>query len=262
MNTLEDLFQRKTNNLLSVYFTAGYPEPSSTHTILTELIKQPIDMVEVGLPFSDPTADGPVIQNSSHIALKKGITIKRIFKDIAASKGERTYPVIIMSYFNPILAFGIENFCKICQASGVSGLIIPDLPHEYYQEHYAYLFRKYDLQNIPMIAPGSSHDSIAAAAESEAAFVYAVSSKGTTGISEWNDETYAYLQYVRQRVTPKPVMVGFGIRTGNRFQRVCTVTHGAIIGSAFVEALTKERSISESITIFIKNILNHDHSTS
>ncbi|MGM0550628.1 MAG: tryptophan synthase subunit alpha [Bacteroidota bacterium] len=259
MNRLDNLFETKSKNLLSLYFTAGYPEVSSTHAILTELIKQPVDMVEVGLPFSDPMADGPVIQNSSHTALQNGITIERILADIALTKQVRSYPVVIMSYLNPILAFGIEKFCDTCEKAGVAGLILPDLPLEYYQEHYTTLFKKHNLQNIPMIAPGSSSERMVNAAKSEAAFIYAVSSKGTTGTSLWEEETYAYLKEVTQCVTPKPVMVGFGIHTHERFKKVCEITHGAIIGSAFVEALKPRKSLANSISTFITKIRNHDH---
>jgi tryptophan synthase alpha chain len=260
MNHLEKLFQEKSHNLLSLFFTAGYPDLSSTDRILKELIQQPVDMVEVGIPFSDPTADGPVIQRCSHIAIKNGITIERIFSDIKKTKEARNFPVLLMSYLNPILSYGIENFCRQCKLSGISGLIIPDLPYDYYEKHYAKLFSNFDLQNIPMIAPGSSNDRIANAAKSEASFIYTVSSKGTTGNAAWEENTLNYLKTIKQKVTPKPIVAGFGINSAARLSEVSSITNGAIVGSAFTEALTQDNPLKYNIETFIQNITRYDHS--
>lgn len=260
MNQLDKLFQEKSQNLLSLFITAGYPNLSSTHEILTELNKHPVDLVEVGIPYSDPTADGPVIQRCSHRAIQNGITIDQIFIDIEKTKQSRNFPVLLMTYLNPILSYGIAKFCRQCQLSGVSGVIIPDLPYNYYQTHYAKIFSSYDIQNIPMIAPGSSIESIANAAKSNASFIYTVSSKGTTGNANWEQDTLNYLRTVKQKVSPKPILAGFGINSAARLSEVSSITSGAIIGSAFLEALEQDNSLKYNIDIFIQNITHYDHS--
>jgi len=161
---------------------------------------------------------------------------------------------------NPILSYGIEDFCRQCKLSGVSGVIIPDLPYDYYQKHYARLFSSFELQNIPMIAPGSSDDRIANAAKSEASFIYTVSTKGTTGNSGWEENTFNYLKAVKHKVGSKPILAGFGINSAARLSEVCGITNGGIIGSAFMEALSQDNTLEYNIKTFIQNLTHYDHS--
>ncbi len=255
-NKINELFQNKTENILSVYFTAGYPELEDTGPIITELERNGIDLIEVGMPFSDPVADGPVIQNSSNIALENGMSIKKLFEQLQDIRQEVQIPLILMGYLNPVIQYGVENFCKKCQEIGIDGLILPDLPLSVYQEEYKSLFEKYGLHNILLITPQTSEARVKEIDEASDGFIYMVSSSSTTGVktsvSEFQQE---YFERIDKMDLKNPRLVGFGISNAETFQNACRYSSGAIIGSAFVKALDQDLSLEKRISDFVRSIV-------
>ncbi len=255
-NRINELFQNRKENLLSIYFTAGYPQLEDTVPIITELEKNGVDFIEVGMPFSDPVADGPVIQNSSTIALQNGMSVKKLFEQLNDIRQQVQIPLILMGYVNPVIQFGVENFCKKCKEVGIDGLILPDLPLSVYQEEYQELFEKYGLHNILLITPQTSEARIKEIDEASSGFIYMVSSSSTTGIKNSVDEFQnEYFERVQQMELKNPRVVGFGISNSETFQNACKYASGAIIGSAFVKALELEISLEERISGFVKTVL-------
>lgn len=227
--------------LLSIYFTAGYPQLEDTVPILTTLEHAGVDFIEIGLPFSDPLADGPTIQASSTQALKNGMTTQMLFDQLEGIREQVSIPLIIMGYFNPILQYGVERFCKACQAVGIDGLIIPDLPLAEYQEHYQALFEQYGLLNIFLITPQTSTERIRLIDSLSKGFIYMVSSASTTGsTSGFGDEQQAYFKRISDLQLANPQIVGFGISDSNSFQQATRYAKGAIVGSAFIKYLNAE----------------------
>ncbi|MRI00427.1 tryptophan synthase subunit alpha [Kriegella sp. EG-1] len=237
--------------LLSIYFTAGYPALNNTVTIIQELEKNGVDMIEIGLPFSDPLADGPTIQSSSTTALKNGMTTEVLFKQLADIRKSVSIPLIIMGYFNPMMQYGIENFCKKCKEIGIDGLIIPDLPVDVYQEKYRKTFEKNNLKNVFLITPQTSEDRIQFIDSVSDGFIYMVSSASVTGSkSGFGDEQTDYFERIAAMNLNNPLIVGFGIKDSETFQQATKSTKGAIIGSAFIKHLTKKgiNSVAEFTT--------------
>ncbi len=234
--------QQKLNEnkkLLSIYFTAGYPKLDDTVEILQQLEKSGVDMVEIGLPFSDPLADGPTIQASSQAALQNGITTALLFEQLQDIRKSVSIPLIIMGYFNPILQFGIENFCKKCAEVGIDGLILPDLPLAEYEEHYASTFKKYGLINIFLITPQTSDARIRKIDTASEGFIYMVSSASVTGNSAgFGPDQESYFKRIASLSLKNPQIVGFGIYNSQTFQQATRFAQGAIIGSAFIKMLT------------------------
>ena len=255
-NRINQLFQDKKENILSVYFTAGYPQLNDTVEIVETLEKNGVDMIEVGMPFSDPIADGPVIQNSSTIALKNGMSIKTLFQQLAGIRKSVSVPLILMGYLNPVIQFGVEEFCKKCKEVGIDGLILPDLPLSVYQEEYETLFEQYNLHNILLITPQTSEKRIQEIDDASNGFIYMVSSSSTTGaksnVSDFHSE---YFERVNELKLKNPRVIGFGISNHETFENACKYASGAIIGSAFVKALDQEITLDTRISDFIKSVV-------
>jgi tryptophan synthase alpha chain len=258
MNPINKLFQDKKNNILSIYFTAGFPKLEDTNTILDELVKSGVDMIEIGIPFSDPLADGPVIQHSSEIALKNGMTLNLLFKQLEKSKisnPKSQIPCLLMGYLNPILQFGIENFCKRASEVGISGVILPDLPMDEYLQDYKSIFNKYDLKNIFLITPQTSEKRIRYIDEHSDSFIYLVSSSSTTGVkSGIDDEKEKYFKRIKEMKLRNPLMVGFGIGDKQSFSKACEYAAGAIIGSAFINAIGESKDLKADINKFVSKL--------
>src|SRR5512140_2794768 len=255
MNRIDTLFQTKKKDILSIYFTAGYPLLSSTAGIIKDLAGSGADMIEIGIPFSDPLADGPVIQKSSQTALKNGMSITLLFKQLADIRKEVSVPLILMGYVNPVLKFGIEKFCKKCREIGIDGLILPDLPPEIYMDEYPGLFEKYDLSSILLISPKSPDERIRMIDRLSTGFIYMVSSSSTTGTrAGFTEDQLSYFRRIKGMNLKKPRLIGFGISDPVSFNQACETADGAIIGSAFIKMLDSEGSGPENINQFIRKI--------
>ena len=241
MNRIKQKLQEDPQKkLLSIYFTAGYPQPEDTVQIIEALEKSGVDMIEIGLPFSDPLADGPTIQESSQVALKNGMTTRKLFEQLQEIRKTVSIPLLIMGYFNPILQFGVESFCKKCKEAGIDGLIIPDLPLEEYELQYKEIFQKYDLLPVFLITPQTSEERIRAIDKASEGFIYMVSSASVTGSTGgFGPEQKSYFERVSKMGLSAPLVVGFGIKDPETFQQATAHTKGAIIGSAFIKHLTK-----------------------
>jgi len=255
MNRINQIFKKEQQGkkLLSIYFTAGYPKPDDTVKIIQELEKSGVDFIEIGLPFSDPLADGPTIQESSTISLKNGMTTNRLFDQLKDIRKTVKIPLIIMGYFNPILQFGVEKFCQKCSDSGIDGLIIPDLPVDVYNENYRAVFEKYDLKNIFLITPQTSEERIRYIDSVSNGFIYMVSSASVTGSTKgFGEESKKYFKRIAGMKLKNPQIVGFGISDRESFTQASEFAGGAIIGSAFVKHLTENGT--EKISSFIASV--------
>ncbi|MUU79708.1 tryptophan synthase subunit alpha [Winogradskyella endarachnes] len=240
--------------LLSIYFTAGYPNINDTVTVIENLEKSGVDMIEIGLPFSDPLADGPTIQASSTKALHNGMTSERLFEQLKNVRKTVSIPLIIMGYFNPMLQYGVEEFCKKCQEVGIDGLIIPDLPVDVYHDNYKSIFEKYGLINVFLITPQTSEERIRYIDSISNGFIYMVSSASVTGSqSGFGDAQTEYFQRIANMKLKNPQIVGFGISNNETFMQATKYAKGAIIGSAFVKHLTN--SGVEKVDDFVTSIL-------
>jgi tryptophan synthase alpha chain len=255
MNRLESLFQRKNKNILNVYCTAGYPLRDSTNTVMTALEAAGADIIELGMPYSDPLADGPVIQASSSIALENGMTISRLFDQLRGFRQQVHIPVILMGYMNPVMQFGFENFCKQAAAVAVDGLIIPDLPMYEFETEFGPIIQKYGLSFIFLVTPETSEERIRKVDQLSTGFIYAVSSSATTGSATDMNAVETYLQRLQKMQLKNPVLVGFGIKDKSSFMSACRYTNGAIIGSAYISALEKSGEITETTKTFLNGIL-------
>lgn len=238
MNRIHQKLQED-KKLLSIYFTAGYPALNDTVQIIHDLERNGVDMIEIGLPFSDPLADGPTIQASSTQALKNGMTTAILFDQLKDIRKSVQIPLIIMGYFNPVLQYGVENFCKKCREIGIDGLILPDLPLDVYQEKYEAIFKSYGLVNIFLITPQTSDDRIAQIDAASGGFIYMVSSASVTGSQDgFGRDQEAYFQRIADMNLKTPQVIGFGISNSETFQQATKWAKGAIIGSAFIKFLT------------------------
>lgn len=252
MNRINKKLQEE-HKLLSIYFTAGYPDFEDTEKIIVDLEKNGVDFIEIGLPFSDPLADGPTIQESSTKALKNGMTTSKLFQQLAGIREKVDIPLIIMGYFNPILQYGVEDFCKKCEETGIDGLIIPDLPVDVYHEKYKPLFEKYGLRNIFLITPQTSDDRIKYIDSVSDGFIYMVSSASVTGsTSGFGEETRDYFKRINDLNLKNPQIVGFGIKDNETFDQATEYAKGAIIGSAFIKHLNEHGT--SNIADFVKNV--------
>ncbi|MEO2062407.1 MAG: tryptophan synthase subunit alpha [Christiangramia sp.] len=252
MNRIQQKLQED-KKLLSIYFTAGFPEMNDTQKIITELGKNGVDFIEIGLPFSDPLADGPTIQQSSTQALRNGMTTEKLFEQLQDIRKSTDIPLIIMGYFNPMLQYGVEKFCKKCQECGIDGLIIPDLPVDVFHEAYQSLFEKYELLNIFLITPQTSEDRIRYIDSVSNGFIYMVSSASVTGsTSGFGEDTRAYFRRIDGMNLKNPQIVGFGIKDEETFKQATEFAKGAIIGSAFIKHL--EEHGTEKIAHFIHHV--------
>jgi len=246
---------KEDKKLLSIYFTAGYPNIDDTVSIIQNLEKSGVDMIEIGLPFSDPLADGPTIQASSTQALKNGMTSELLFNQLKDIRQSVSIPLIIMGYFNPMLQYGVEAFCKKCKEIGIDGLIIPDLPVDVYHSEYKATFETYGLINVFLITPQTSDERIRYIDSVSRGFIYMVSSASTTGAKTgFGNEQTEYFERIANMNLNNPQIVGFGISNNDTFTRATKYAKGAIIGSAFVKHVTKNGI--DTIDKFAKEILN------
>ena len=253
MNRIKSKLQED-KKLLSIYFTAGFPEIEDTKDIIIQLEKSGVDFIEIGLPFSDPLADGPTIQESSTTALKNGMTTEKLFGQIKDIRNEVEIPLILMGYFNPMLQYGVQDFLKKCSETGIDGLIIPDLPLEVYTEEYSDLFENYGLQNIFLITPQTSEKRIRQIDKASDGFIYMVSSASVTGSTKgFSGATEDYFRRINDMNLKNPQIVGFGIKDRETFKQATRYAKGAIIGSAFIKML--EENGKKGIDSFIRSVL-------
>lgn len=254
-NRINNLLSERNTNILSVYYTAGFPALDDTVSIGEHLAASGADIIEIGIPFSDPVADGPVIQESNKVALDNGMTLKLLLEQVTELRAKVEVPIILMGYFNPILQFGVEEFCKSASRAGVDGMIIPDLPLQEYQAEYKVIFEQHGLQNIFLIAPTTSMDRIRAIDAVSDAFIYAVSSSSTTGAkNNFSEEQQAYFERLKKMKLKNPFLIGFGISNHNTWSAACAFGAGAIVGSAFITMLKESRDIGNDIPAFVKSL--------
>jgi len=256
MNRIKTLFSTKKNNILSIYFTAGYPKLNNTVTMIEELASAGADMLEIGMPFSDPLADGPVIQDSSSKALQNGMSLSLLFDQLEDIRKSVDIPLILMGYLNPVFQYGIENFLKKCSEIGIDGVILPDMPMKEYEEHYKALFEKYKVPLIFLVTPNTEEERIKKIDAMSDGFIYIVSSSATTGMkTSFSDDQIEYFKRIQGLKLKNPTLVGFGISNNESFSEACKYTNGVIIGSAFIKALAEEGELSSRITRFVKSIV-------
>ncbi len=255
MNRINQLFQEKDKNILSIYFTAGHPSLDASVSIIKALADAGTDMIEIGIPFSDPMADGPVIQQSSATALKNGMSLHRLFQQLKGIRDNVDIPLLLMGYLNPVFRYGIEDFCKSCAETGIDGVILPDLPLDIYMEQCRQLFQKYGLHNIFLVSPQTSDERIRMIDENSHGFIYMVSASSTTGVKgSFSDIQVEYFRRIQQMNLMHPRLVGFGISDNSTFEIACKYAHGAIIGSAFIKMLTDATDLETEIRKFIGDI--------
>lgn len=251
MNRINKLFQEK-KNILSIYYTAGYPNLGDTVAIAEELERSGADLLEIGFPYSDPVADGPVIQASSKAALDAGMTLKLLFEQLKDLRKTVSIPVLLMGYVNPLLQYGVANFCKSCAEVGVDGCIVPDLPMAEYEELYAEVFKAHSLTNIFLVTPQTAPERIQKIDGLSNGFIYLLSSSATTGQNlSVSEGTEAYFSRIADLKLKNPTMIGFGISSKETFDKACQYANGAIIGTAFVKSL-KADDVSGSVKGFMK----------
>lgn len=257
MNTLQQKLNDKKENLLTIYFTAGYPELNDTGTIIKELEAAGADIIEVGMPFSDPVADGPTIQASSLKALQNGMSIKVLLQQLKAIKSEVNIPILLMGYINPIWKYGVEKFMADCEEAGVSGLILPDIPLNEFKTDYEALYKKHNLSSVFLVTPQTSDERIRAYDEACTGFIYMVSSASTTGANKTVDveKQIAYYNRVKNLNLKNPTQIGFNIKDKASFDRACRYANGGIIGSAFIKKLSEEGDLKVKVREFVKELM-------
>ena len=248
MNRIKQLFEKKQKNILSIYFTAGFPQLNDTGNVIRELEANGIDLIEIGIPFSDPMADGPTIQESGTIALRNGMTLKVLFEQLKVIRSDVTIPLILMGYLNPIMQYGFENFCKQCKETGIDGAIIPDLPFNDYISQYKPIADKYDIKIVMLITPETSDERIRLIDEHTDGFIYMVSSASTTGAqSNFDDKKQAYFRKINGMNLRNPRLIGFGISNKATLEAAQENASGAIIGSKFITLLKESANIKEAV---------------
>jgi tryptophan synthase alpha chain len=255
MSRLNDLFERKTTGILNVYCTAGFPQADSTLVVMKALQNAGADIIELGMPYSDPLADGPVIQHSSGVALQNGMTIAKLFTDLREFRQEISIPVILMGYLNPVIQYGFERFCRDAAAVGIDGLILPDLPEYEYETIYGPIMKAHGLDMIFLVTPETSEDRVRRLDELSSGFLYAVSSSSTTGSGKKMDSVEEYLVRLKGYGLRNPVLVGFGIRDRETFNAACRHANGAIIGTAYIQELEHADDIEKATREFLGSIL-------
>ncbi len=255
MSRIKDLFQKKSNRVLNVYCTAGYPKLNSTLEVMNALQENSADLIELGMPYSDPLADGPVIQHSGSIALANGMTIHELFHQLKDFRKKISVPVILMGYMNPVLQYGFEQFCSDAASVGIDGLILPDLPEYEFEIEYGAIIKKYGLDFIFLVTPETSDERIKKLDNLSTGFLYAVSSSSTTGSDKNMTDVDAYLQKLQSMQLKNPLLVGFGIKDKQTFDDACAHANGAIIGSAYIKALENADDVKSATEKFLKTIV-------
>ena len=254
MNRINYLFENKKENILSVYFTAGFPKLEDTLPTLNFLQQYGVDLVEIGIPFSDPMADGVVIQNSSRVALQNGMSIRKLFDQLTAVRLDIHIPLIMMGYLNPVMQFGFENFCKECNSVGVDGMIIPDLPMADFLNEYKEIAERYRLEFIFLITPETSEERIRLIDSHTNGFIYMVSSAATTGTQTSFDNKVEYFNRINGMNLKNPRLIGFGISNKSTRNMVCRYSSGAIIGSAFIKALQETQNVEKGVKLLLEKL--------
>lgn len=255
MSRIEALFGRKKERVLNVYCTAGYPELNSTMDVILTLENSGADLIELGMPYSDPLADGPVIQASSSRALQNGMSIEVLFDQLKTLRAKTQIPLILMGYMNPVIQYGFQKFCEDAAAVGVDGLILPDLPEYEYETMYGDIIKMVGLDFIFLVTPETSEARIKKLDSLSTGFLYAVSSSATTGNEKDFDQVTIYLQRLKDMQLKNPVLVGFGIKDKNTFDTACRYANGAIIGSAYIKALEQPGDIQSLTKKFLEQVL-------
>jgi tryptophan synthase alpha chain len=254
MNRLNKLFDSKKDNLLSIYFTAGYPELNTTLAIAEALEKAGVDFLEIGFPYSDPVADGPTIQHSSQKSLENGMNLNLLFEELKDLRKSVSIPIMLMGYFNPVVQYGVERFCKKAAEVGVDGIIVPDLPMYEYEKLYSSYFIDNELSNIFMVTPQTSEERIRKIDELSNSFIYLLSASSITGKSlQLSNTIEDYYKRIKAMQLKNPEIIGFGITGNTAFKKACEYARGAIVGSAFVKLLGEENYL-EKIEGFVKSI--------
>lgn len=257
MNRLENLFIKKPKDILNIYFTAGFPKLEDTMPLLKVIEKAGANIAEIGIPFSDPVADGETIQKANTKALENGMTVELLFAQLEGMRDEVNIPVILMGDVNPLIQFGLEAFCRKCQEVGVDGLILPNLPMDEYLFEFKPVFDKYGLFNIFLITPQTAEDRIRRIDENSSGFIYMVSSASTTGSTTGiTDEMRDYFERVNQMKLKNPRLIGFGIKDHETFSEAGRFANGAIIGSAFIRAIGNSEDPVSNAEVFIQSVLN------
>ena len=256
MNRINQLFNNKRDNILSIFFTAGYPELNSTTEIIKSLSEKSVDMLEIGIPYSDPLADGPVIQSSSEIALNNGMSLHKLFTQLENIREITHIPLILMGYYGVIYKFGIDKFCLKCKETGIDGVIIPDMPLDIFEKEHKTIFKNYDIKNINLITPQTSDERIKYIDSLSDSFIYMVSTSSTTGAKDnFSDEQVSYFERIKNMKLSNPKLIGFGISNNKTYTQANKYAEGTIIGSAFVKSLNISDDISRSIEKFMNSIL-------
>ena len=255
MNRITQLFERKQEFVLNVYFTAGFPNLADTVPILEALEEAGADLIEIGMPYSDPVADGETIQQSNETALRNGMSLPVLFEQLAGVREKVSVPILLMGYLNPVVQYGVERFCQACQQVGVDGLILPDLPLAEYREEYQPLFERYGLLNTFLITPQTSDVRVRLIDEISDGFIYMVSSASVTGSKTGiSDEQEAYFGRINRMNLRNPRLIGFGISNHETFVRAARHAQGAIIGSAFIKVLQQATDLRKDIINFVNSV--------
>jgi tryptophan synthase alpha chain len=255
MNRIDKLFKEKKENILSVYFTAGYPKSDDTIEVIKTLEKNGVDLLEIGVPFSDPMADGPVIQASGNEALRNGMSLRKLFSQLKDVRAEASIPLVLMGYLNPIMQYGFENYCKSAAECGIDGLIIPDLPFSEYMESYKSIAEEHGLHMIMLITPETSEERIKLIDQNTSGFIYMVSSASVTGArNSFTETNLNYFRRVNKLNLQNPRLIGFGISNKETFEAACRESSGAIIGSKFITLLNSEGTIEAAAEKLIEAI--------
>ena len=255
MNRIQDLFKKKKSGILNVFYTAGFPQRDSTVLIAQTLEAAGVDMIEIGIPFSDPIADGPVIQESNKTALDNGMSVTLLLEQVKEIRTSVNLPIILMGYLNPVMQYGIEKFCKDAAASGVDGLILPDMPMDEYITSYKSIFEANNLSNTFLISPTTSEKRIRHIDGATDGFIYAVSSSSTTGAKkDFGDEQIDYFKKLKSLKLKNPFLIGFGISNHATFARASEFSSGGSIGSAFITLLKNTANVQTDIPAFIQSL--------
>ena len=261
MNRITSLFQNRseldTTGLLNVYFTAGFPDLNDTMKVLTSLQEGGADLVEIGMPYSDPVADGETIQKSNDQALENGMSVKILFDQLKEMRKTITVPVLLMGYVNPVLQFGMENFCRKCAETGVDGLILPDMPMDVFLNEYKSIFDSYGILNIFLVTPQTSEKRIRQIDSISEGFIYTVSSASVTGsVVGVSDNMESYFDRLNAMNLKNPRLIGFGIKDHATFKKASAYAEGAIIGSAFIRVLQESTDLENDIKNFVREVKN------
>jgi tryptophan synthase alpha chain len=255
MNRIDRLFKSNKSGILSVYMTAGYPGLHDTFEVIGELARNGVDMIEIGMPFSDPLADGPLLQECNQQALENGMTLNLLFEQLGYIRESVDIPLLLMGYLNPVLNYGVEKFCKKASYVGMDGVILPDLPVREYTQHYRKHFMENDLHMIFLISPQTGEDRIREIDSTGRGFIYMVSSASTTGVKNgFQPDQIEYFKRIKAMDLTLPQLIGFGISTRETYEQACRYSSGAIIGSAFMKSLMGEGTIPEKVSAFVNQI--------